>query len=220
MEKANPAEVVIVTDQSISVPASWIVKPPMSSIRMWDWFNEAVEHCTSEWVVVPGIDDIYFPHAFSDIDFVGDIISIVMQEDGQPLVRACRDEWESKILLESTTGVWTPLIFRREIVLKYPWRRVGAPDSMQLVELRYNNVSIHFDATPRFEHIKHGDSYSVTPCHNAMPEIVSMKRMLATGKVIPGPEWPPLGDDWKSIPPAISPAIQLLMELRQKRRKR
>lgn len=219
MEQCQPAEVSIVTNQKIVVPSWFTVNRPRSEIQMWDWTNEAVENCHSEWVVVAGIDDIYFANAFENIELAGDIVSIVMQEHGVPLVRACHEEWNSKILLESVTGVWTPIILRREVFLKYPWRRVGAPDSMQLVELRYHNLSITFDNTPRFEHITHTDSYSVTPCPRAMPEILTMKRMLATGKVIPGAEWPPLGSNWCEIKPDIS-RVMKMFELRRNRMKR
>lgn len=221
MEKAAPGEVVIVTDQQISVPSSWIVKRPVSSIRMWDWFNEAVEHCTSEWIIVPGIDDIYFPNAFTDISLIGDVVFICLVHNGIAGHFPSLDEWRDRVLrLDSNPG-WMPIICRRDAFLKYPWRRIIYPDWLQIIEFRYHELIISIDPTPRFTHRVHRSNHSGISWHQSIgfSQVRFVQKVMQSEPVMPGPEWPPQGLVFGSAP-VISPSLTRIMDMRQKRKKR
>lgn len=217
MEQCQPAEVSIVTNQKIVVPSWFTVNRPRSAIQMWDWTNEAVENCQSEWIIVAGVDDIYFENAFHDLDLSGDAISIALVDQGSPQHSPGIEHWENELLLPESQGVWNPTIVRRDVFLKYPWRRVVNPDWIQALEFRYNRIDIRFDHRfPRFEHrmFPGNHSYSHSPRGDA--QVRQMKRLLETGNVIPGQEWMPLGGDWTEDQPRLS-ARDSLLELRRKR---
>lgn len=193
MEGMNPrpSEIVVVTDQDIACP-DWIrVVRPKSDVKMWDWFNEAVEACQSEWVIVPGIDDVYFAHALADVTLEGDAIAMGLMENGRIHASPGRSHWDHHVLGSNTTDAWYPMIFRRETYLRFPWRRVINPDSHQLLEMRKARIDMRFDPRPRFEHRRHVTAHSAVESPVGREQINEMKRLLNNGIVTPGIEWPP-----------------------------
>ena len=216
MESARPAEVVIVTNDRISVPGWFTVKKPASSVPMWDWFNEAVVHCKSPWIVIAGVDDIYFESAFHDLDTSGDAVTIGMIENGQVHHSPGLEHWNHQLLRESTGDAWYPTVVRREVLLKYPWRRVVYPDWIQVLEFRYGNIDLRFDQRPRFEHRMFPGNHSYTQSPIGYHQVRYMKRLLQTGLVIPGSEWPPRGGDWPVEPQALS-TKEMILDLRRRR---
>jgi hypothetical protein len=186
-----PAEVIIVTDQDIKVP-EWIrVVPPRSDVQKWDWFNEGVEATIAEWVMIGSVDDPMFWDGLADINLTGDLVSTTCHQEGHVETFPGRTYWDRVFLEPQTTAVWTGAVFRRDVFLRFPWRRVVYSDWMQLLELRYANAAISFDRKPRFIHRWQAGSHSYTPSATGDKQIRELKRLLVAGGVQPGIEWPP-----------------------------
>jgi hypothetical protein len=188
----RPAEVIVVADEPLDCP-SWFrrITPEPSSAKMWDWINDGVRASRSEWIILAGVDDTYFPNALEDVNLRGDAVSISMRENGVIKSSLGAHHWEHELLKESDAGCWNPTICRRDVFLRYPWRRVVNPDWIQLLEMRNGNIDIHFDPRPRFEHRVHTGSHSSQPSEEGALQVLQMKRWLQCSKVIPGPEWLP-----------------------------
>lgn len=188
----KPAEVVLVTDQDLYGP-DWIrIVRPKSSVKMWDWFNEAVQACTSEWIMVGSVDDIMLPDGLADLTLTGDLVATACLQNGELETCPSPEHWERLLDLDQT-AIWTGAVFRRELFLRYPWRRVAYSDWMQWLELRHAGASITFDRKPRFVHRRHEASHTAQPSEDGFQQIRTMKRWLAANLVTPGPEWPPGG---------------------------
>lgn len=195
MEMLNPrpADVVVVTDQPITCPDFIRVIRPKSSVQLWDWFNEAVEECAAEWVIVPGIDDVYFVNALADVVLEGDAIAMGLLELGRSHATPGQSHWDTSILADNAPDAWYPLICRREVFLRFPWRRAINPDSLQLLEMRKAGIDMRFDSRPRFDHRRHPTAHSAVERPDGKAQIADMKRWLRHGNVPTGADWPPTG---------------------------
>lgn len=214
LEEMDPkfSEVVLVA-QGIDVPP-WIrLVRPQSDVRQWDWFNEAVDVCTSKWIMVGAIDDPMLPDGLADFKFRGDFIATSCMQNGT-LESASRESWE-RLMDVRETAIWTSALFKRDVFLKHPWRQVVYPDWMQWLELKHVGAKITFDSKPRFIHRRHDGAHTMFPSHIGDRQIREMKRMLANGQVTPGNHWPPQGTGYDVERP--STARELFAEMRRRR---
>lgn len=210
-----PAEVVLVTRDAVEVPAWWRVVEPQSPLPMWDWFNESVAACTTEYVLPSAIDDCLLPDGLAEFECAGDVISVGCITDGQPEPLPTAEDWEHLLDVERS-AIWTASAFRREVFLRYPWRRVAYSDWMQWLELRHAGADIRFDRKPRFIHARHEGANSYLPSPFSDRQIREMKTLLATGLVVPGPEWPPRGGEWR-VATRPRGTHEVLAELRRRK---
>jgi hypothetical protein len=190
----NPApdEAILVCDQDYDAPA-WLRQiRPRSPVPMWDWFNEGVEACSSEWVMVGSVDDVMLSDGLADLDLKGDFISTACLQNGVLETCPSPESWE-RILDLDQIAIWTGAVFRRDVFLRFPWRRVEYPDWMQWLELKKAGASISFDRKPRFIHRRHEKAHTTHPSPHGDDQIRLMRKWLRSRHVTPGVDWPPRG---------------------------
>lgn len=187
-----PAEVVLVTDAIVTSHQSWLrVLQPVSNVPMWDWFNEAVAACRTEWIICVGVDDLWLPNGLFDLNLDGHAVQFAGLENGRL--------WEPKehdynqLHLIDNNPMAGGTVFRREVFLRHPWRRSVAADHLQWIELQNQGIVVRFDNRPRFNHRRHADAHSIAPLAESDLHVRQLKWWLRNGVVEPGAEWPPLG---------------------------
>lgn len=176
----KPDETIVVGE--VEVAPIWIDTPrPVSPVCQWDWFNEAVQHSTSEWVLCLGIDDEILPAGLDDLPLTGDVVSITGLENGEPW-RADRDGWRN-LLSITENPMRGGTIFRRDVFLRYPWRRMRLCDWAQWIEFKHAQLEVRFDETPRFIHHRHVHANSMRVIVESEREISHFKKRLRCGSV-------------------------------------
>lgn len=178
LEDMNPwaDEVIVVANHELDAP-HWVRQVRARSLMpMWDWFNEAVEACQSEWVICPGADDTFMPCALCDLDLGGDVLAIAGNENGELW---CAEEDEYQLMLDLPHNPMKGgVIFRRDVFLRFPWRRVCWPDWAQWLEFRHAGLDVRFDSTARFVHRRFDGAHSMKPTERGDVEIAELKNKL------------------------------------------
>lgn len=177
----KPHEVIVVSDCIADYPEWLKVIYPFSSVRKWDWLNEAVLHATGEWVWLLGIDDLAYAHGLDGIVFEGDVIAIGATENGKSWIPD-QLKWNS-LLFESGNPMAGGMICKRSAYLRYPLRNTTYSDWMQWLEMRHSGVDVRFDQRERFIHRKHADANSFAIDENGLREIENFKRHLIGAKL-------------------------------------
>lgn len=172
----RPKDVVIVSDHELDAP-SWVRQfRPVSSVHNWDWFNEAVQHARAEWVVCVGIDDLFHSNGLARLKLEGDAVAFAHTHVGN-LMAPTADGY-AKIMERSDNPMYGGAVFRRDVFLRFPWRRVVFPDWYQWIEFRHAGVDVRCDPTPRFVWRRHKAAHSSNRHPRAMEQIVELKSRL------------------------------------------
>lgn len=195
----KPESVTLVTDLTISVP-SWItVVRPKSDVAMWDWCNEAAQVSPSEWVIIAGLDDIYFPDALSNLNLNGDFLTLACTHGSEVYsVIGGYGGW-CRLLSSTINNMTCGAVYRRDVFLRFPWRRSRSADAIQFLELRKANARIIIDDKPRFLHMVHSDSNTSKIGEMDHRQFAIARKLLVANRQLP-----------ERIPTRLLPSYKLL----------
>jgi len=179
IERMNPPprEVVIVSKEPLEVSA-WIKQyRPQSDTPMGDWYNEAVEHATNEWVVCLGVDDTFLIDGLDGLALEGEAVAIGGIEHGAPWLPD--ESGYRDILTIPHNPMRGGVIFRRDTFLRFPWRRMRWSDWAQWLEFNHAGVDVRFDLRPRFHHRRHAGANSAVGDPVADEALAQLKNSLS-----------------------------------------
>lgn len=187
-----PAEVIVASDERLALPDGWVCIPARKPYFLDAWFG-AIQRASSPWIFMCGLDDEPTPNAMTDLVLEGDVIYGPQITDDGTAHGPNPSGWETILNFD---GGWFPCtgwnLMRRDVYLQYPQRRAVWADWMMACELRYHNVDVRFQDTVRQIYHLHPDQHSRSDKGQSRKRIEEFKRMLATGRVVPGLDWPPV----------------------------
>lgn len=179
IERMNPRpkDVVIVSKTELPNAPAWVRQfRPQSAVHNWDWFNEAVAHADAEWVVCVGIDDLFHANGLSRIRLDGDVVAFAHTHLGK--LMAPTAEGYAGIIDRPDNPMYGGAAFRKDVFLRFPWRRVVYPDWYQWIEFRQAGTDVRCDPTPRFVWRRHREAHSANRHPHAVEQIAAIRRAI------------------------------------------
>ena len=187
--RTKPAEVIVASLEPLSVPS--FVTNILSTELFWDSWNDAIRYSTAEWVWPTGIDDLFEVDALDGLNEAADVIAVSgMESTGQTFFPDAGGF--ERILTSSDNPMRGSIMLRRSVAVELPWRRTKWADWCQWCEIRAGGYLVDFDTKVRFNHTRHAEALSLHPDPVAQQHVELLKRLLLDGRVVRGPEWPPV----------------------------
>lgn len=182
-----PDEVIVSTDEPLMLPDGWI-QIPAQQPYFFDSWNDAFLEARNEWVTFLSMDDRLFPHALDDLKLDGDITVCSVLDSNGTICTPDLEKFEN-IFNEGTFPLVGWCMFRRSTIERVPFRRVNYTDWIAALEYRFLGLDVRVDPTVRYWYRLHHGQLSAIGNWN---DVNLMKDLLPTGRVVQGPEWPPV----------------------------
>lgn len=180
----RPAQVILVTD--VLRPLAGIDNIVIGSRHMSDYWNVGVKYASAEWVALSGFDDEWLPDAMEPFDTDAGVYSY-------PTILAGEREgvWRYGGGYDAiTTDGDNPMVggyfHRREVLERFPLRRLAYSDWAQFCELSRAGVRIEFSNRPRHIFHRHPSAFSLTGDSDHLAEIATFKARLNAGLIEEG----------------------------------
>ena len=184
----KPQEVILVTRARVDVPSWWKVVPYWDD-RIWPCVNVGVREASAEWCTHLPVDDTMDPNFFDGLVLQGDAVNVRGRWNGG-LCYGTSDQYHN-LLNMGNNGMPGLAVIRRKTWLKIPYRSHKYVDWVHWCEMRSHNVEASFDSRCVWTWVRHDDALTAQPDRQAEQDVVEFCRLLKSGRVIPGEDWPP-----------------------------
>ena len=187
----KPDEILISSPEPLELPEGWvnIVQP----LHKWNCWNDLMLMAKSDWLIVVGMDDIWFPDGLdglADVEDDVDIQAVACLENG--MIWDADPIGFENILHSNHNPMRGGSAIRRSVVEKVLYRETIWCDWIQWMEIRKLGFKVKFRTSPLLlDHIRHPDAYSIRGDANGELQCEQMRAILRQHNVVPGIEFPP-----------------------------
>jgi hypothetical protein len=191
----KPAEVFLITENAVEVPAWWGTatgwdssRTPAANFSLGA--NEAAQHIEADWMLVLPVDDTLDPSFFNDLPLETPAVNVAGRW-ANGFCYGTPDQYE-RLLDLGHNGMPGLTVFATETFRQFPYRTAKFADWINWCELRANNIPASFVPDVRWTWGTHAHQLGNGDDPQLVQSILDFCQLLKTGNVQPGSEWPPI----------------------------
>jgi hypothetical protein len=171
----QPTEVIIVSDKPIKTDFKVVIE---LDCNLGVFRNVGVKASTSTWVVPSDLDDEPLPNYIDNLDDSYDIICYSFEDNTGSKYCGSNKTWDKIFNLKSKNPLVSCSAVKKELLMKYPYRKIGWEDWALWLDLKSANASVKFDQTIRYRYQNNENSLSKQDVNIKNEEIYTLKKLL------------------------------------------
>jgi hypothetical protein len=171
----QPTEVIVVSDRPIKTDFKVVIE---SDCHLGVFRNAGVNAATSTWIVPSDLDDEPLPNYIDNLDDSYDIICYSFEDNNKSKYCGSNKTWDKIFNLKSKNPLVSCSAVKKELLIKYPYRKIGWEDWALWLDLKSANASVKFDQTVRYRYQNNEHSLSKQHVNIKNEEIYTLKKLL------------------------------------------